>query len=545
MQAAVPAAKSGGGSSYKWTVAFVVIFGMFASIMDATIVNNAIPHLQSTFGGSLSTVQWVLTGYTLAQGVATPLTAFLAGRMGVKRLYLIALAIFTICSALCGLAWNLQVLIFFRLMQGAGGALLSPLSITLLYSVFPPQERGMAMGVLGIPMLAAPALGPTVGGYLITFATWRLIFYINVPLGITGFVLGTLLLREVRQDAPAHFDWWGFVFVTLGLIAVLYAFTRVSTEGWGSTTVLILIGGGLIALLLFALVELDIIARGGEPLLNLRIFGDRAFSLSMLASSVTFFILIGGMFLIPLYLQDLRGLSAFQTGLILLPQAVASIAFALIGGRLVDRFGTQPIVLPGLLLMIYPLWALSRVTATTPYSWFQDLLMMRAIEMGLVMQPLMRAALLRIPARQLTQASSLSTVIRFTISSLSTAVLGTYVQTQQSVHYTNLATQVIPGTPMGQLISSLQAYLQTHGMDLISAHNAAILEIIRIVQQQAYGLAIQDAFRLGLWTLIPAFFAVLLLPAELRTSAKRMKKVAEGSKEQKASEEVPLPVMEF
>jgi EmrB/QacA subfamily drug resistance transporter len=540
MQAAVPAARSGGRSSYKWVVAFVVIFGMFASIMDATIVNVAIPHLQSAFGGSLTTVQWVLTGYSLAQAVATPLTAYLAARLGTKRLYLIALAIFTLFSALCGLAWSLPALIFSRILQGAGGAFLGPISITLLYSVFPPEERGRAQGLLGIPILFAPALGPTLGGYLITFVNWRLIFYINLPVGITGIILGSIFLQEIRQEPPAHFDWPGFILAALGLASILYAFTRVSTDGWGSTTVLVLIGAGLIALTLFALVELETIDRGRPPLLDLRVLADRSFSQSQLATSVVFFILMGGMFLVPLYLQNLRGLSAFQTGLLLFPQALASVVFALAGGVLVDKFGTKAVVLPGLLLLIFPVWELSHVTTNTPYGWFQILLIMRGLELGLVAQPLARAALLRIPRQQLTQASSLMTVMRFVTSSLATALLSTYLQTQQSIHYTNLALQVVPGTPMGQLITGIQTFLQTRGMDLISAHNAAILEIIQIVQRQAYGLALQDGFRLGLWIIIPAFFAVVLLPKE-----QRRKKPAEESKAQKALEDAPMPVMEF
>jgi EmrB/QacA subfamily drug resistance transporter len=545
MQAAVPAARSGAGSSYKWIVAFVVIFGMFASIMDATIVNVAIPHLQSAFGGSLSTVQWVLTGYSLAQGVATPLTAYLAARLGTKRLYLIALAVFTLFSALCGLAWSLPALIFSRILQGAGGAFLGPISITLLYSVFPPQERGRAQGMLGIPILFAPALGPTLGGYLITFVNWRLIFYINVPIGITGIILGSLFLREIQQDAPARFDWPGFALSAVGLASILYAFTQVSTDGWGSVSVLGLICAGLIALTLFVLVELETIERGRQPLLDLRVLGDRAYSQSQIATSVVFFILMGGMFLVPLYLQNLRGLSAFQTGLLLFPQALASVVFSLAGGLLVDKFGTKAVVLPGLLLLAYPVWAISHVTTSTPYGWFQILLIMRGLELGVVAQPLARAALLRIPPRLLTQASSLMTVMRFVTSSLSTALLSTYLQTQQDAHYTNLALQVVPGTPMGQFISSFQTFLQKQGMDAISAHNAALLEIIRVVQQQSYGLALQDGFRLGLWIIIPAFFAVLLLPAEIRKATARTKKAAGEAEEQKAPEDAPLPMMEF
>jgi EmrB/QacA subfamily drug resistance transporter len=512
-------------SSYKWLVALVIVFGLFASIMDATIVNIAIPSLQSVFGGSLSTVQWVLTGYTLVQGIATPLTPFLANRLGAKRLYLIGLATFTTFSALCGLAWSLPALIFFRLLQGLGGACLMPISIVLLYSVFPPQERGMAMGLMGVPLLFAPALGPTLGGYLITYASWQLIFYINVPIGIIGFILGMLLLRDVPREARMRFDLAGFLLVAVGLGTVLYGFSQVSTDGWDSTIVLGCLGVGLVSLLLFVLVELERIDEGRQPLLNLRIFADRAFTPSIIASSFVTFILFGGLFMVPLYLQSLRGLSPFQSGLLLLPQALVSVVVAVVGGRLTDKFGTVPIVLPGLLILAYPLWGLTHLTTDTPYSWFQALLIMRGLEMGLVAQPLMRASLVRIPpGPQLNQATALSTVSRFITSSISTAILGTYVQTQQKIHYTHLALQVVPGTPQGQFVSTLQALFQKHGMSTLTAHNAAILEVIRLVQQQGYALALQDGFVLTLWTLVPALIAVLLLPKELRRPIKYAKK---------------------
>src|SRR2546422_7596662 len=181
MQNPVAAPHQGGRVSYKWIVAMVVIFGLFMTILDSTIVNIAIPRLQNVFGADLTSVQWVLTAYTLVQGVATPLTAFLAQRLGQKRLYILALAGFTAGSALCGLSLNLPMLIFFRIIQGATGAFMSPLAITLLYSEFPLEERGVALGTLGIPILLAPAVGPTLGGYIVTFLGWQLIFYINVP----------------------------------------------------------------------------------------------------------------------------------------------------------------------------------------------------------------------------------------------------------------------------------------------------------------------------------------------------------------------------
>jgi DHA2 family multidrug resistance protein len=298
--------------------------------------------------------------------------------------------------------------------------------------------------------------------------------------------------------------------------------------------VLIFLGGGLIALCYFVIVELDMSYRGEQPLVNLRLFADRAFTPSVIASVLVTFILFGGLFLLPLYLQILRGLSAYQAGLFLLPQALTSMVVVVVGGRLVDKVRTRAVVVPGLLFLAFPLWGLLNLTTTTPYGWFQFLLILRGGEIGLVFQPLMRAALVTIPKRQLSQASSLITVIRFIAGSLIVAILGTFVQTQQKVHYTHLAEQVVPGSPMGQLISIIQAHLQARGMDVVTAKQAAILQVIQLVQQQAYDLALQDGYRLLFFLIIPAVVAVLFIkaPRLSRAKATKGKSGAEETKEE-------------
>src|ERR1700738_1155362 len=215
MQVNGQAISQGGRLSYKWVVAATVILGVFMSILDQTIVNIAIPRLQTAFGADIHSVQWVLTAYILTQGVVTPTAAYFSDTFGIKRFYIFCLAAFTICSALCGIAWSLPVLILFRILQGAGGAALFPLSITLLFREFPPQERGAAMGFFGVPALLAPALGPTLGGYIVTFAGWPLIFYINVPIGIIAVILTIIFIRDAQPEGRARFDFIGFFFAAI------------------------------------------------------------------------------------------------------------------------------------------------------------------------------------------------------------------------------------------------------------------------------------------------------------------------------------------
>ncbi len=508
MQVSAPAAQ---GIQYKWIVTLVVIFGAFMSILDQTIVNIAIPRLQNAFGADLNSVQWVLTAYILTQGVVTPTTAFFADRLGTKRFYILALAIFTAGSALCGLAWSLPVLITFRVLQGVGGAALFPLAITLLYREFPPQQRGLASGLLAIAALLAPAVGPTLGGYFVTYVNWQLIFFVNVPIGIIGILLAVILLREVQAETRAQFDVPGFVLAATGLAAVLYALSDASTDGWGSWKVLGFLIGGLIILGFFVSVELDLASREKQPLLDLRLFANGPFLSSNITNVLITFAFFGGIFLFPIYLQNLRGLNAFSAGLLLLPQAFASIITALIGGRVVDRFGVRVVVIPGLVLLAFATWQLNYLTLFTPYGWLQVLFVIRGLALGLIIQPLSVSALSDMHPRQFAQASSLYTVVRFVSTSLGIAVLATLVQTQAKIHYGHLAEQVTPASPLGQLASRLQSLFVQHGASLNDARAAAIQEVARLVQRQGYMLAIQDAFWFVLFVLIASIIAACFI----------------------------------
>ncbi|HEY0754884.1 MAG TPA: DHA2 family efflux MFS transporter permease subunit [Ktedonobacteraceae bacterium] len=511
MQTTTSVRVRGGGISYKWVLSMVVILGVFMSILDQTIVNIAIPRLQSAFGADIHSVQWVLTAYILAQGVATPLAAFFADTLGIKRFYLFSLAAFTIGSALCGIAWSLPVLILFRVLQGLGGAALFPLSITLLFQVFPPEERGVAMGSFGVPALLAPAIGPTLGGYLVTYAGWQLIFFINVPIGIVAFVLSMLFIREFRAGTRQRFDFLGCFLVALGLATVLYGLSSASTDGWASTTVVGFLSVGLFSLLLFVVAELLLARRGGTPLLDLRLFANGPFRAGIIANVFVIFSLFGGLFLFPLYLQNLRQLSAFQAGLILLPQALASMVSVLIGGRLVDRFGVRTIMIPGLLVLGVATWQLTFLNLNTSFSWFQFLLILRGVALGLTVQPLTVAMMSEVQPRQLAQASSLSTVSRSVSSSLGIAILATLVQTQTTAHYGHLAERVTPFSRLGGLIAALQAYFVAHGAGMLGAHTAALQEISLFIKGEAFILSMQDAFRFTLITIVMALVALFFV----------------------------------
>lgn len=491
MQLATSSKRS--GLPYKWMVVIVVMFGSFMSILDQTVINNALPSLQHAFSIDLNNLQWVVTAYALTQGVVTPTTAFFVDRLGTKRFYIIALALFTLGSALCGFAWNLPALIAFRVVQAIGGATLFPLAITLLFSEFPPHQRGLATGILGISSLMAPAIGPTLGGCIVTYASWPLIFYINVPVGIAGIILALLLLRPHFSEGRVRFDLTGFVLAASGLASVLYALSNASISGWNSTPVLVTLIGGLCLLVLFVAVELMTARRGRQPLVDLRLFVNRPFLFSNIANAMISFSFFGGFILLPIYTQELRSLSAFQSGLFTVPLAFTAVLAAVACGRVVDRFGPRAVLFPGLVLMGLSTWQLAELTLTTSYPWLLVILAVRGLGLGCLIQPLTVSALSKVEPRQYTQASSLNTVVRFVFTSLGIAVLATFAQSRASTHIRALASQSRP---------------QTHAA-------------FTLISQQGLNLAVQDAFWLTLVAFVLAFVAICFIRIRKPASPKK------------------------
>ncbi|MGB9804746.1 MAG: DHA2 family efflux MFS transporter permease subunit, partial [Desulfofundulus sp.] len=311
---------------------FTIITGMSMDLMDMTIVNVAIPNLMSVFNVSVNEVQWVATAYMMTLGIVIPITDYLATTRGMKKVFLTSIILFTTGSALCGLAWNLHSLIFFRVIQAVGGGMIMPLGIAILYKIFTEKERGLAMGLIGVPLLAAPALGPVLGGYLVEHADWRLIFFINIPVGIITILLTYITLDEFETQ-PEKLDLWGFLLSAGGLGGLLLALSNGPTDGWGTPYIVYLLVISIFLLLLFILWELG----HPRPLLELRLFTSPIYSLSMLLSVFSIMSIVGCLFLLPVFLQELQGYSPMKTGLILLPEALAAAAILPISGLLVNR----------------------------------------------------------------------------------------------------------------------------------------------------------------------------------------------------------------
>ena len=441
------------GLAYKWKVLISVIFGIFMVILDGTVVNVALQTLREEFNVSLADAQWIISIYILALGVTTPLSGFLADRFGIKRVYITGLALFVCGSLLCGLAPTLGLLIAARVLQGIGGGLAQPLGPALLYRAFAPQEQGVALGYFGIALVVAPALGPIVGGLLVQDGLWRAIFFINVPIGIVGVALATRFLRHQPPERRPTLDPLGIATSVVAFGALLYAASNAADLGWTSSTILIWFAIGVLSLLAFVAVEL-FVAR--EPLLDLRLFRSRQFALATVVGYVTVLGLFGAEFMMPLYLQVLRGRTPLETGLLLLPLAITSGVTMPLAGRIYDRIGPRALVTLGFGLLLINTWQLAQIQALTPTATIMGLLALRGVAIGLIVQTTFTTALGAVPLPLLPRGSALVNSTRFVVQSIGVAVLASVLVSTLSP-----ATQAFENQAQAQLAGQSSAAITT------------------------------------------------------------------------------------
>ncbi len=425
----------------------VLIAGMFMSILDTTIVNVAIPTIQNEFGVSTDDVQWVVTGYTLALGVVVPVTAWLGDRFGLKRVYNLALLAFAAGSALCGLAWDLNSLVAFRIFQAIPGGILPVITLSILYRIVPRDRLGAAMGLYGLGIVCAPAIGPTLGGYLVEYVSWRLIFYINVPIGILGAVAAAVVLPRFPRIAGRRFDVAGFVTVAGGLFALLLAMSEGESWGWGSYRVLMLITYSALSLALFVVIELEV----ADPLLDIRIFRYWPFTNSLLLISVLSVVLLGVLFYIPQFLQVAQGWGAFESGLALLPQALAMAVLMPIAGRVYDRIGPRWPAAIGLTITAADLYLLHTITLDTPREHVMWILVGLGAGLGMAMMPIMTGGIAVIPMSQVNAASAFNNVTQRVSGALGLAVLTAILTTQRAQQVAGRAALLPADTPTPHL----------------------------------------------------------------------------------------------
>lgn len=418
----------------------VLVAGMFMSLLDVSIVNVAIPTIQKEFGATTDDVQWVTTAYALALGVVVPASAWLGDRFGLSRVYNVALLSFAAGSALCGLAWSLNSLVAFRILQAIPGGVLPVITLTMLYRIVPRERIGTAMGLYGLGIVFAPALGPTLGGYLVEYVDWRLIFFVNVPVGILAAVAAALVLPAFPAQTGRRFDVLGFITVAGGLFALLLALSKGQSWGWDSYRILILFTVSALSLALFVVIELEV----AEPLLDLRVFRYWSFTHSLLLTALLSVVFFAVLFYIPLFLQEAQGWGAFDTGLTLLPQALVMGVLMPIAGRLSDRIGPRWLAAIGLTIATGGTYQMHVMTLDTSREQIMWWLIWISAGFALAIMPIITGGLAAIPTAEVGAASVVSNVVRQTSAALGLAVLTAIWTIQQAQQLAGRAA-LLPG----------------------------------------------------------------------------------------------------
>ena len=389
--------------SPKATVSIVFVVAMFMTLMDTTIVNVALPTISRELGVRLDRVDGVAIGFLVGLAVFIPASGWLGDRFGTKRIFLAALAIFTLASALCGLAQSFGELVAFRILQGVGGGMLTPTGMAMLYRAYPPDERVRASQILTAPTALAPALGPVVGGILVTALSWRWVFYVNVPIGVAGFVFGALFLPEHRETGAGRFDLAGFLLASAGLCTLMYALSEGPSQGWSSPLILSLGVAGIV--LLAGLVWWE--RRAPSPLIRLRLLTDRLFASSTAVMFTGIMAFLGSLYLMALFLQDGLGLSPLDAGLTTFPEALGVMAGSQIAGRLYPRIGPCRMMTAGMVGVAAVIARLATVGTGTSLWWVRILMFLLGLAWSQALVALQAAAFATITPAATGAASTL------------------------------------------------------------------------------------------------------------------------------------------
>jgi EmrB/QacA subfamily drug resistance transporter len=478
----------------------VIVVGSFMALLNSSSVNVAISRIQGEFGGTATQVQWISTAYTLTLGVVVPTSSWLSDRFGARRVYVVALQVFTLGSVLCGLASSLNTLILFRVVQAVGGGLLPVLAQEMIYRMVPRDRIGSAMGVYGLGIILGPAIGPTLGGWLVQDISWRLIFYVNVPIAVLGTVGVLTLLPSFAGGPGRRFDIPGFVFIASGLTCLLIASSEGGdpSYGWTSYTVLMLAAAGVLCLAVFVVVELSV----EEPLLDIRIFAGWVFSISVALSGLLNVGLFAGAFYIPLFLQQGQGLNALQAGLVLFVPALVTTAIMPLSGRLYDLIGARWLGTVGTLLVgvsAYMMHALSPQTMREPIILASCI---RNAGVGLALIPITTAGIASVSAARVGQASAINNLVGRVASALGLALLGSVLtghQWQQLNDDGALLPAISPGFPQLN--------------DIAARGQGAIVGLYSAVQNQGFSGGLDDVFLLTAGFCAIGVLLALLLPS--------------------------------
>lgn len=445
-------------------VVAVLILGMFVSILNQTIINVALPPLMNEFNVSTSTAQWLITGFMLVNGILVPISAFLVSRFTYRKLFVAAMLFFTVGSIICALSGTFTMMMIGRVIQAVGAGILMPVGMNIFMTLFPPHKRGAAMGLLGVAMILAPAIGPTVTGWVIENYSWNLMFYGMFTIGLIIIVLSLKFFTLAQPVYKIKLDMFGVISSSIGLGSLLYGFSEAGNNSWSSAEVVISLIIGVIGIALFIWREMTT----DNKMLDLQVFKYPTFTFTLLINAIVTMALFGGMLLLPVYLQNIRGFTPIESGLLLLPGSLIMGIMGPIAGKLFDKYGIRPLAIVGLAITTYATYEFTQLTMDTPYSVIMTDYIIRSFGMSFIMMPIMTAGMNALPMKLISHGTATQNTSRQVAGSIGTAILITIMTQQTTNHVADYGNMITKTNPilvdkvhgMGQSLASVAGSAQ-------------------------------------------------------------------------------------
>lgn len=403
----------------KGPVLTVILLGAFVSLLNQTLMNVALPSIMEDLSITESTAQWITTGFMLVNGVLIPITAFLMEKFTTRQLFITAISFFAVGTLICAIAPDFSVLMTGRVVQAIGAGIIMPLLTTVVLALFPVEKRGGAMGLIGVAMIFAPAIGPTLSGFIVQTYSWRVLFYIILPFAVINIIIAAIFLKNVTEQTSPKIDILAIILSTLGFGGILYGSSTAGAQGWTSAPVLIAIIIGFISLGLFVWRELA----SERPMLDFRVFKNGIFSLTTVINVMITVAMFAPMLLIPIYLQKILGVSPMNSGLMLLPGAVVMGIMSPITGKVFDKIGARPLAIVGLLITVITTYLFTGLTDHTGYGYLITIYTIRMFGMSMIMMPIMTAGLNQLPPRLHAHGTAMVNTVRAIAGAIGTAFL--------------------------------------------------------------------------------------------------------------------------
>ncbi len=414
----------------------ILFTGAFVAIFNQTLLNIALPEIMIDLNIEASTAQWLVTGYMLVNGILIPASAYFIQRYSNRSIFIIAMSLFALGTLLAAIAPTFSVLLIGRMVQASGAALMMPLLMNVMLAAFPVEKRGSAMGVFGLVMVVAPAIGPTLSGFIVEHYSWRVLFWIVLPVALVPLLLGIFKLKNLTfQDRKISLDKASLALSSLGFGGVLYGFSSAGTLGWSSLTVIITITVGIVSLIIFGLRQLKL----DEPLLEIRIYKYPMFALSSAISIALSMSMFSAMILMPIYVQTIKGISPIDSGLLMLPGALIMGFMSPVTGRLFDRFGAKVLAIPGLSLVVVTTYMFSQLSLDSSYVNIMLIYTVRMLGISMVMMPVMTNGLNTLPIKAYPHGTAINNTLQQVAGAVGSAFLITIMNTRTSSSAEKLA----------------------------------------------------------------------------------------------------------